>query len=901
MRWVFLIGGLLICGACKRGENGVEMQTKLVISAGPNNPSSPVNIDAAEKGLILLHIKAELQGTSTVYISQIRIHATGTADESVDVDTLFLYFDANGSEDFEQSSDYQIAAGAFHTDDGYVTFMLSQPVAVTESRSVLFFVVADLTGNAADGETFSMEINNPGDILSTLNTPTGKRVFATGLPLQTTTFTVTTGGAEINLLPPVNPPPSRETVRSHPDIPVLQFRLYARVDMVFLNGVKFHALGTPNVVSRVELWLDTDGDGTIGPHDVFIKDGVFDVNGIVTISTGNFLLIKRTMYTFLVLFDIAPTAAGGVSVSCSLNDFSDVQTTAGSLSGITPITGATITIRDSGELTIVEGTNSPSGDVVARPGTDAVVVLQLSFTAVFEPVNLNHITFTTTVVGGNPDTDIDAVELWYDKDGDGRVGSGDTQIASGQTNGGDVTLSLASPFQIGEGKTVQLLLVLDIDGNAPRGSSFSFQIADPSCINAAGEYSLLAPQLSATFPIKSQTLVVLFDYFLNVGRMSTHRFQHTATPFLDPTDGHWKVLICGGFNGSDVLDTAEIYDPKTRTFQSLSSKMTTPRMNHSATLLPDGKIMISGGFDGNYTTNTIEIFDPTTRTFTPYNILLRQRREGHVSFLVGYNIYMICGFAYYNPTVLFASNVEYIDYRNGYLMLFGNVSFYRMLYAHALTDNGLFVVAGGLGYRVGQTPSPSPLDTIEVWQFGGTSSGHRILQSTMVSARVGGMAVALSSGDVLILGGYYQNPTLYNPPYNGRRECELLVDNTPGVVGDETLFTQNVGTLSEVRYLPIAVRLGDGRVLVSGGADSDGSPLASAEIYDPQNNSFSPAQGDLNTPRYGAAFCLLPGNDGLFNTPDDEVFICGGLTNWVVPLNWPVVSDITDTAEVYLP
>lgn len=60
------------------------------------------------------------------------------------------------------------------------------------------------------------------------------------------------------------------------------------------------------------------------------------------------------------------------------------------------------------------------------------------------------------------------------------------------------------------------------------------------------------------------------------------------------------VLVAGGM-GVDgapfgVLDTAEIYDPRSRSFRRLGSKMTAPRCGHSATLLADGSVLIVGGF-----------------------------------------------------------------------------------------------------------------------------------------------------------------------------------------------------------------------------------------------------------------------------------------------------------------
>lgn len=60
------------------------------------------------------------------------------------------------------------------------------------------------------------------------------------------------------------------------------------------------------------------------------------------------------------------------------------------------------------------------------------------------------------------------------------------------------------------------------------------------------------------------------------------------------------VLVAGGMgmgdDGYEVLDTAEIYDPKSRSFRQIKATMTVPRCGHSATLLADGTVLLAGGY-----------------------------------------------------------------------------------------------------------------------------------------------------------------------------------------------------------------------------------------------------------------------------------------------------------------
>jgi hypothetical protein len=87
--------------------------------------------------------------------------------------------------------------------------------------------------------------------------------------------------------------------------------------------------------------------------------------------------------------------------------------------------------------------------------------------------------------------------------------------------------------------------------------------------------------------------------------MTTARVRHTAT--LLPNG---KVLIAGG----SPQPSAELYDPASGTF-SATRDMTAARSLHVATLLNNGKVLLAGG---NYPyLQTAEIYDPGTGTFSP--------------------------------------------------------------------------------------------------------------------------------------------------------------------------------------------------------------------------------------------------------------------------------------------
>jgi hypothetical protein len=75
-----------------------------------------------------------------------------------------------------------------------------------------------------------------------------------------------------------------------------------------------------------------------------------------------------------------------------------------------------------------------------------------------------------------------------------------------------------------------------------------------------------------------------------------------------------NVFVAGGFSPqSAFLDSTELYDPLADQWLD-AGRMLAPRVDHTATLLPDGRVLIFGAFMSN---PRAEIYDPATRSFTP--------------------------------------------------------------------------------------------------------------------------------------------------------------------------------------------------------------------------------------------------------------------------------------------
>lgn len=129
-----------------------------------------------------------------------------------------------------------------------------------------------------------------------------------------------------------------------------------------------------------------------------------------------------------------------------------------------------------------------------------------------------------------------------------------------------------------------------------------------------------APNETSGFETPSN-LAVLFNpasgRFVKVtGTMAAPREYLSGAPISCACADNGKALIVGGANDNGVLSDAEIFDPASMTFTSITG-MNAAREFPAVTALSDGTILISGGNDPNgESLNTAEIYDPATRTFT---------------------------------------------------------------------------------------------------------------------------------------------------------------------------------------------------------------------------------------------------------------------------------------------
>ena len=373
----------------------------------------------------------------------------------------------------------------------------------------------------------------------------------------------------------------------------------------------------------------------------------------------------------------------------------------------------------------------------------------------------------------------------------------------------------------------KVLIVGGSDGSVPIGSA---ELYDPATatfmatgsLNAARQFhtATLLPSrkvlicggrgtAGGTAPVAAAELYdPTTGTFTNTGSMLSPRYEHTATLL-----SNGKVLIAAGylFGTNPAMMTAELYDPATGTFSATGS-LSVARYNHTATLLPNGKVLVVGG-QGNFSSTgayvdyaSAELYDPATGTFSATGSLSTPRLNHDATLLSDGTVLVTAGYNHMNGDTYLAS-VEVYDPAKGTFSAAAPLIDVRHGHTATLLQDGRVFVAGGVQLS----------SVVEIYDPGTRAFAARGL------CRVGHTATLLADGRVLFPGGrsswYYGKAALFDPAH---------LDFVPTT--QQPKFVRDSGT---------ATLLADGRVFLIGGLDNDNVPTIAAEIYSPATDSFT--------------------------------------------------------------
>jgi len=295
----------------------------------------------------------------------------------------------------------------------------------------------------------------------------------------------------------------------------------------------------------------------------------------------------------------------------------------------------------------------------------------------------------------------------------------------------------------------------------------------------------------------------------------------------------YRVMIIGGWRGTEALRSVEIFDART----GLSTEHDTPetgglneaRFGFGAVLLPSGEVVVAGGNAFGRYVSSIEKWDPATGLWTtvPNNLVVPRENPAMVAFPDG------------RVWVMGGRGVDQADGDKGYLKsieefnLAGGVAPYILpgdelsetrasARAFHLLDGRLLVVGGK-----GPNGFSTRADLYDPTGGGGWFA------LDMTDARADFAGVILAGGDVLVFGGENDNGKL--------RTVERFHAAT-------NAWTPVASMAVPRSHCAAAWLDSEDGVVVTGGVNDLLAAEATTELYDPWNDLWT-AAADLNASR----------------------------------------------------
>ena len=335
--------------------------------------------------------------------------------------------------------------------------------------------------------------------------------------------------------------------------------------------------------------------------------------------------------------------------------------------------------------------------------------------------------------------------------------------------------------------------------------------------------------------------------FSAAASLNNARYQHSATVLNDG-----RVLVAGGTDGQALITESELFDPQANAWTLLSNLVTTQtdaymidatgafatvRQLHQATKMVNGNVLITGGFGAERLDANQQpvgeilkgawLFDAAANKFTKVTDMPENRGWHEAALLSNGNVLVAAGMDQ-NVAASLISSAQFDANANTWTSAQMTA---KHTWGAALSVGNSTIIVGGVDATGGQQGiqiSGLPSSRVEVfnaqgnaWQAGNDNADHvfnmgRATDTQGKAFLAGGQGVDQTAGTVKIL----DIIEIYDP-----------------VAGT---WSTNAAKLQTPRFVPEVDEISTtSDMLIVGGVDGAGAPLASCELWSVLYNTIT--------------------------------------------------------------
>lgn len=391
--------------------------------------------------------------------------------------------------------------------------------------------------------------------------------------------------------------------------------------------------------------------------------------------------------------------------------------------------------------------------------------------------------------------------------GTGRLQPDDIPVTSGQAI---ATEALTSPIQyrlvVSDG-TTSVSRTLDLQvryRDRVRAIAMPFARGEHRAVKIAGGRVLVigGEDDGNVFPRQVPAFDPATETFAPFAELSSGRVGHTAIQLYTG-----EVLVTGGIIALTGAPGAETIHPTTGVVTATANPPARNRVWAAATLTMDGQAFICGGLVGVARDDTVETYDPQTRSFSLLPGRLQVGRMQHRVVRIDTRRFLVYGG---HTADMQPAPPEIYDMASGTSTVLPlPESTVRANHAAITLENGGILIIGG------EDHDQQPVSEVLRFDPATSTFSH---YATLALGRSGPAINRLLDGRVIITGGITGMASS-----SSTDSIELLTD---------TAQRQDGPRMGVARREHTITRLDNGKLLIIGGLQPNGWPLASAEIYE---------------------------------------------------------------------